>query len=220
MLLSIPSVQGIFVVFQNQNMQTEINENGGEHGGTEVQGGNGTKTSTSTEITDYKAVTLRAKPNTVEFFDRIQKVQNEKNLNVTESSTLVLAELIDAQRVHIEQQKEMSALIEKATNAEKRIIDLEVQLEEQKSENTGATKLPENSIVVIIDPLRQKLFEKIALNRFNNGDVRNRYKLTKPESIGELLINCIATQEILFNYNECFFTGLSKATIEQHLKNR
>lgn len=218
--MPIPHVQLTFVVYQNQNMQTEINEHGGEPSSTEVQGGNGTKTSTSPEITEYKAVTLRAKANTVEFFDRIHKVQNEKNLNVTESSTLVLSELLDAQRVHIEQQKELATLIEKSTNAEKRIIDLEVQLEEQKSANSGASKLPENSIVVIIDPLKQKLFEKIALNRFNNEEVRRRYKLSKPESIGELLINCIATQEILFNYNECFFTGLSKATIEQHLKNR
>lgn len=163
-------------------------------------------------LKSYKALTIRAKANTVEFFDRIEAAQKQHNLSATDASTRVIAELLDAQSGTSELHNDNVTLVSELEAKDAEIARLNAIIAEHQS--TPAKK--ENTFEIVVDPKRQILFDRIAKNRFENQSVRARYKLEVPESIGELLMNCMLTQEILMNHNECFFTGLTREMLNNH----
>lgn len=209
--------QRSFVVFQNQNMSEPSKEQGQEQGATGDQLNSNEGSTPSSNLTGFKPVTIRAKENTKEFFSMIESAQNEHKLNTTEASTKVIAELLGVQARAKVLHDDNFTLVQELEAKDAEIARLKAITEAQVSDQKA---LKENEIAVFVEPRRQMLFERIANNRFKNDSVRARYKLQNPESIGDLLMNCITTQEILFNYNECFYTGLTKSMVEDHQKQR
>lgn len=172
--------------------------------GTKVQPTGTDGTSAESKLIAYKPVTLRARHNTKEFYDRIQEIETRTGKSTADAAAELISELLSAQLGT----REYPLKIEK----------LESELNELKQENErlmklteeNAVQLKDNEHILQIDPKVLSLLNTIAQRRFANETVRERYKLKEQESAGQLLINCITTQDILFNFNECFYTGLTR----------
>lgn len=180
---------------------------------TEVQENNGIGNNNSSEPKEFKAITIRARANTVEFWMQIEKYQKEHNVSTTEASNRVIAELLDAQSSTQVHQEQNQTLLSEIELRDQKIVQLESQIAQL---NETKIEKKENVIEVVVSPKRRILFDRISLNRFDNPQVRSRYSLKEPEDVGALLMNCILTEEILMNHNDCFFTGLTKEMLTNH----
>lgn len=180
---------------------------------TEVQEKNNSGNSNNSEPKEYKAITIRARANTVEFWERIERFQRENNLSTTEASNRVIAELLEAQQSTGDHEEKYQTFLSELEHRDKKIAELESQI---KILNEVQANKNENAIEVIVSSKRRILFDRISSNRFTNPQIRNRYGLKEPESVGDLLMNCILTEEILMNHNDCFFTGLTREMLANH----
>ncbi len=165
---------------------------------------------------EYKAITIRARENTKVFFKMIQDVQEKNSLSTTEASNRVIAELLTALDVTSEHLKKIEKL-----ELDLRRKDVEIEgLQSMMAENQNKPVLQEGQHIIEVDARRQMLFDRIIKSRFSNPTVRKRYNLEHPESTGELLVHCLLTEEILLNHNDCFFTGLTREALSNHIKQK
>lgn len=165
--------------------------------------------------TQFKPITARVRENTEPFFRRVAEIEVLKNFSTADAFECAIYDLLGDQKRARELGLEISAL-----RAE--VLSLKAENERllKLTENEPAPKLADNEFLLAVDNKLMKLLRKISENRFNNPEVAARYKLEFKETIGELLLNCIRTQEILFDYNCCFYTGLTRQHLEDHQEGR
>lgn len=176
----------------------------GESAGTKVQTPSAGNPNPEDKMVGYKPVTLRVRPNTKLFFDRIQAIAEGTGKSTADAAAELISELLDAQsgtKEHAEKLLKLESDLRDAQQENERLLKLTEE---------NAVQLKDNEHILQIDPKVLSLLNTIAQRRFANESVRERYKLKEQESAGQLLINCITTQDILFNFNECFYTGLTR----------
>lgn len=194
---------------QTMNTEDSPNEQAAVTEGTEVQF---TPHFPEEKIIGFNPVTVRARKNTVWFFERMQKHETEHKLGKADAFERALLELLQEQQ-GTKEQAASAALLQEKLNALEEENQKLLQLTESTAQEPA---LKDNEHIVTIEPRMLQLLNSIAEMRFANESVRKRWKLEEQETAGQLLLNCITTQEILFNYNACFYTGLTREMFENH----
>lgn len=156
------------------------------------------------KVVDKRTMTLRVRKETREFFDTVDVVLDklkEVNEDATQAdaSAKLIASLTEAS-------KENEKLLEQLNSLEEQL-----RIAQETTLQIGQ-KQPEPDSLDILSDEEKRLFMYIAERRFRDEETRKRYKLQQPETIAQLLKNCILSKGILYNANGDFFTGFTGKT--------
>lgn len=189
--------------------------------GTGEQTGDGGMDKPVEELKGYKPVTLRARGNTSWFFDLVNNKMAEFNLSTADAAERTLVELRERSNQNFEfteENKKLQNDLEKwqksAEEANGEIDRLTKLLSEEQP------KLQDNEHIIVIDPKIVRVLNYVSKKRFESETIRERYKLTERENVGQLLINCMLTEDILFDFNNCFYTGFTREQFREFQSGR
>jgi hypothetical protein len=148
---------------------------------------------------DKRTITLRARSETSAFFDLVELThesmkQSDADALQSDAVANVVASLLSASEENVKRLEHLRSLQEQLRIAQ-----------EQVAENGRKQVVPDS--LSILTERETKLFIYIAERRFQDSETRKRYKLEQPESIADLLRNCILSTGILYNANGDFYTG-------------
>lgn len=184
-------------------IQTETNSAEGDTPEITETPGNSAEKDQASPVTkkekDKRTITLRARSETSVFFDAVDKklqVMKQTDPDALQSDAVanVLASLVQAAHDNVNQLEHIRTL-------EERLRIAEEQVAQNSSKQTVTDSLD------ILTDREIKLFNYIAQKRFADPETRKRYKLEQPETIAELLRNCMLSTGILYNANGDFYTG-------------
>lgn len=173
----------------------------------EVQSGKSENEDYVRLISSFKAMTIRARESTRVFFEKVEAIVSERGLSTNDAATEMLIALLSEQSGARVQVHAYDVLLKEVEELRAK-NDVLVNDATKSSEHHMNT--PENGHLFLFPEKHLKLLQAIAQNRFKDVHVRARYKLKEQEDIGGLLLNCIMTEEILMDHNNCFFTGFTK----------
>jgi hypothetical protein len=148
---------------------------------------------------DKRTITLRARTETSAFFDLVEAThermkQRDQDALQSDAVANVVAALLETADENVKHMEQLRSLEERARIAE-----------EQLAQNSVKQVVPDS--LSILTDREVKLLTYIAQRRFADQETRKRYKLEQPESLAELLRNCILSTGILYNANGDFYTG-------------
>lgn len=178
----------------------------------------------------YKPLTIRARESTRQFFDTVEKTEKSERMNTADACEKVIADLY-------RETNSSGALAQSTKVLGDKIKALEIELTVRENELKSAlaeheillgrierlqseNKIPEGSALLELGAPMEKLLKEMARRRFANARVVKAYGLTQEETPAELLVNCIRTEEILFDHNNVFFTGFSRKELAAYLEGK
>lgn len=184
--------------------------------GTGEQAGDGRMDKPVEELKGYKPVTLRARGNTSWFFDLVTNKMTEFSLSTADAAERTLVELRERSNQNYlfsEENQRLQSELEKFKNS---VDEANAEIDRlTKLISEEQPRLQDNEHIIVIDPKIVRVLNYVAKKRFESEITRERYKLKERENVGQLLINCMLTEDILFDFNHCFYTGLTREQLRE-----